>query len=234
MKPYYEHAGIVIYLGDCREILPQLEPVNLILADPPYGIGYRHGAEKGPNASKFNNCPIVGDDIPFDPDFIISMNVPAILWGGNNYATRLPNSGGWLIWDKRVGTVVNDQSDCEIAWTNLFKTARVFYHVWDGFRRGPERNTPRVHPSQKPILLMKWCLGFAPEAEITLDPFMGSGTTLRAAKDLERKAIGIEIEEKYCEIAAKRLEQEVLPFDPGTPEEFQQGRLHMADEAIQE
>jgi DNA modification methylase len=70
----------------------------------------------------------------------------------------------------------------------------------------------RVHPTQKPVAVMRWCLRWASDAQIILDPFMGSGTTLRAAKDLRRKAIGIEIEEKYCEIAAKRLEQEVFDF----------------------
>ena len=75
-----------------------------------------------------------------------------------------------------------------------------------------EKDVDRDHPTQKPIALMKWCMGFVPDAQTILDPFMGSGTTLRAAKDLGRKCIGIEIEEKYCEIAVRRLNQEVLPL----------------------
>ncbi len=210
-KPYYEDESVRIYHGDCREILPLLEPVDLVLTDPPYGIGYVHGAEYGPNASKFNDMPVVGDDVPFDPrPLLVFKNI--ILWGANHYADKLPPSGGWLIWDKRCMTVVNDQSDCEMAWTNIRNTARIYYHVWDGFRRGSEKDIPRVHPTQKALGLMRWCLELQPDAHTILDPFMGSGTTLRAAKDLGRKAIGIEIEEKYCEIAAKRMSQLVLPL----------------------
>lgn len=212
MKPYYDHAGIQIFHGDCREILPTLPKVDLVLTDPPYGVNYIHGAVLGPNASKFNNCPVVGDDEPFDPAFLLGYD-RLILWGGNHFADRLPPSAGWLVWDKRCNTVVNDQSDCEIAWSNFLTTARLYYLVWDGFRRGGgEKNTPRQHPTQKPVDLMKWCLGFAPDSKTVIDPFMGSGSVLVAAKARGMAAVGIEIEEKYCEIAAKRLSQEVLQF----------------------
>jgi len=93
-------------------------------------------------------------------------------------------------------------AEAELAWTTRDNVIRVF----DCRRSDPDRE----HPTQKPLDLMRWCLGFFPEAQTVLDPFMGSGTTLRAAKDLGRKAIGIEIEERYCEIAAKRMAQEVL------------------------
>jgi site-specific DNA-methyltransferase (adenine-specific) len=209
MTPYYEEKGITIYHGDCREILPTLEKVDLLLTDPPYGINYKHGIAKGPNASKFDGKTIHGDDKPFDPLFLLHFE-KLILWGANNYSSRLPQSGGWFVWDKRCGSVVNDMSDCELAWTNLMNTARMFYHVWDGFRRGSQTGVDRLHPTEKPISLMKWCILQAKKADTILDPFMGSGTTLRAAKDLGRKAVGIEIEERYCEIAVKRLSQEVF------------------------
>lgn len=212
LKPYYSENGITIYHGDCREIIPQLD-AKIIVSDPPYGIGYRHGKCHGAQATKFYNetSSVHGDDKPFDPTFLLDSGATSIvLWGANNFANRLPGSGGWMVWDKRLGTVVNDHSDCELAWTNLMNTARVYYHMWDGFRRGPQTGVERVHPTEKPINLMKWCIGFIREGGAILDPFMGSGTTLRAAKDLGRQAIGIEIEEKYCEIAAKRLAQEVL------------------------
>ena len=156
-KPYYEHEGITIYHGDCRDILPELEPVDLVLTDPPYGIGYIHGAETGikTTASKLNNIPVFGDDMPFDPSIWLSFGF-VILWGANHYANRLPNSKGWLCWDKRGGTVVNDQSDCEFAWTNFLTLARLYHHMWDGFRRGPEQGIPRVHPTQKPIGLVNY------------------------------------------------------------------------------
>jgi site-specific DNA-methyltransferase (adenine-specific) len=211
MEPYYERDGIVIYHGDCREILPTLdaESIDLVLADPPYGIGYVHGDEAAKSyASKVNQTPVYGDDEPFDPAPLLRFQ-RLILWGANHYASRLPDAAGWLVWDKRCNTGQNDQSDCELAWTNVLTTARTFYHLWNGFLRDSERGW-RVHPTQKPVALMRWCLELVPDAAVALDPFMGSGTTLRAAKDLGRKAIGIEIEERYCEIAAKRLSQEVM------------------------
>ncbi len=213
VAPYYQDDSVVIFNADCRDILPLLEPgsVDLVLTDPPYGINYVHGEEHIPNASKLNGIPVIGDDKPFDPSPLMGFS-KLILWGANNYADKLPPAAGWLVWDKRCMTVVNDQSDCELAWTNIRNTARIFYHVWDGFRRGPEKGIPRVHPTQKALGLMRWCLELAPSAEIILDPFLGSGTTARAAKDLGRKCIGIEISEAYCEIAAKRMAQMVLPI----------------------
>jgi DNA modification methylase len=212
MTPYYQDDAVTIYHADCRDVLPTLGAVDLVLTDPPYGINYVHGALNGPNASAFNGVAVVGDDTPFDPSFLLQYR-RVILWGANHYADKLPPSGGWLVWDKRCNTVVNDQSDCEMAWTNIRRTTRIYYHVWDGFRRGPEKGEPRVHPTQKALGLMRWCLELAPDAGLILDPFMGSGTTLRAAKDLGRKAIGIEIEERYCEIAAKRMAQTAMALD---------------------
>lgn len=215
MKPYYEEDGITIYRGDCREILPSLDPVDLVLTDPPYGIkvdstmakqsGQQFGRAAAP---KSFYDPTNWDATPVERhllDLAISKAHRAIVWGGNYFG--LPGSPCWLVWDKVNGT--NGFADCELAWTNLDGAARMFRWMWNGMLR--ENDEPRNgHPTQKPLGLFKWCLAFA-EGDI-LDPFMGSGTTLRAAKDLGRKAIGIEIEEKYCEIAAKRLAQKVLTF----------------------
>lgn len=214
IKPYYEENGITIYHGDCREILPHLQNVDLVLTDPPYGLGEnnKRAISRGNIARPTDYGDFNWDNAPASKerlDMAILKSKKSILWGGNYF--EVPPSKGWLVWDKQNGA--SDFADCELAWTNLDQAVRIFRFLWNGMlRAGEQRGVPRVHPTQKPTELMRWCLNFAPDAEIILDPFMGSGTTLRAAKDLGRKAIGIEIEEKYCEIAVKRLAQEVLPL----------------------
>jgi site-specific DNA-methyltransferase (adenine-specific) len=207
MTPYYQDDAVTIYLGDCREILPGLEPVDLVLTDPPYGIAdiwsggsERHGWTKANNEGFLRNQW----DVKISNDLLYAVTRigrKAIVWGGNYY--DLPASRGWLIWNKPERGF--SLAEAELAWTNIDMVVRVF----DGHRS----DNGREHPTQKPLALMKWCLERVSTAKTVLDPFMGSGTTLRAAKDLGRKAIGIEIEEKYCEIAAKRMSQEVLNFN---------------------
>ena len=215
VKPYFTDSTgtITIFHGDCRELLPSLK-ADVVVTDPPYGVNERT-ARRTNGRSKLAVCndfaPVFGDDAPFDPTPWLAW--PCILWGANHFADKLPPSPSWLVWDKREGQGSNDNADCEIAWTNLGGPARLFRHYWNGMLRASERGDPRQHPTQKPVALMAWCIKHANMPDgVILDPFMGSGTTLRAAKDLGRRAIGIEIEEKYCEIAARRLAQEVLPF----------------------
>ena len=206
-EPYYQDDACTIYHGDCRELLPLIEPVDLVLTDPPYGIadvwkgGSGHGWSKASLAQPLRNS---WDGQPPDPDTLarcVDAGRAAVIWGGNYFG--LPPSRGWLVWNKpeRGFTL----AEAELAWTNRDSVIR----VGDFPRSDPDRE----HPTQKPIKLMRWCVSLFPDAQTILDPFMGSGTTLRAAKDLGRKAIGIEIEERYCEIAAKRLAQAVLPLE---------------------
>lgn len=205
MKPYYDHNGITIYHGDCLEIMPQLEPVDLIVTDPPWGVncvrGYNERTKK----------PIFGDDKR--PDISWMGQKKAIVWGGNLFAHQLPISSGWLVWYKYVQDYAPN-SQCELAWTNVVKTIRFFQRQFTGFMCNSDGG--KQHSAQKPISLMKWCLSFC-EDGLVCDPYMGSGTTIVAAKAMNRQAIGIEIEEKYCEIAARRLAQEVLPFGSNHP-----------------
>lgn len=218
MTPYYDHAGITIYHGDCGDILPHLPPVDLVLTDPPYGIAYNPGGRgRGwtRGVKTFSEKDLIHDDNkPFNPEHLLALEVDLILWGANHFADKLPAKPSWLVWDKRQEGLSNDFADCEMAWCSMGFPARMFRHLWYGAFRKSERGERRLHPTQKPLALMKWCLSFVENGETVLDPYAGSGTTLVAAKELGRKAIGIEIEEKYCEIAAKRLSQEVFEFQP--------------------
>lgn len=193
-KPYYESAGITIYNADCKQVLPFLSRVDVLLTDPPYGID-ADNRDKEPPPRWFLEAAQDTAQV-------------AILWGGNYYG--LPASSCWLVWDKDNGET--DFADCELAWTNMHRAVRKFKWRWNGMlqEQAGDKKEPRVHPTQKPTALMRWCLSLVPEAKTVLDPFMGSGTTLVAARLEGRKAIGIEISERYCEAAVKRLAQKTL------------------------
>lgn len=204
-EPYYCEDGITIYHGDCREILPHIE-ADMVVTDPPYGIALDTSSRCDwlPDHE-----PVAGDDEPFDPGHLVALGLPTILWGANHYASRLPDSRGWLAWDKATRNGLDlKQAEVEFAWSNFISRPRAFRHMWSGAFRDSERGT-RYHPTQKPVALMAWCLSLVPDmyGDLVLDPYMGSGPTLRAAKDLGRRAIGIELEERYCEIAVQRLAQ---------------------------
>ncbi len=209
-KPYYEHAGITIYNADCREVIPGLPKVDLVLTDPPYGISYDASHSKYLNGVDRGSAE--WDIGPFDPSPVLVLGLPTIMWGGNCFSSSLPPSVGWLCWVKtaRDGADIR-QADMELAWTNCIKRPRVFHHLWIGAYRASESGFRNWHPTQKPEALMRWCLTLV-ESSSVLDPYMGSGTTLVAAKAAGLTAIGIEIDESYCEVAAKRLRQEVFSF----------------------
>lgn len=215
MNPYCQHGGVTIYHGNCREILPALPKADLVLTDPPYGLGEnaRRVASRGRSSAITDYGDFDWDTEPASAEEIaltLRAAVLAIIWGGNYFG--LQPSRGWLVWDKLNS---GDFADGELAWTNLPTAVRIFRFRWNGMiRDGEARGFPRVHPTQKPIELMTWCLSFVPQAQVVLDPFAGSGTTLIAAKNLGRRVIGIELNERYCEIAAKRLSQEVFDFSP--------------------
>lgn len=218
MKPYYEDDNCTIYHGDCREILPTLPTPDLLLADPPYGVNYVVSEQVvgvgNRRITMGGKPPVHGDDKPFDPSHLVTFD-RCVLFGANHYSDKLPVSGGWLVWDKTGGGrgPNNSFADVEIAWTNLRRTPVIKHHLWKGLVRDSEAGQRVLHPTQKPVALMAWIIAeWTEPGDLIIDPYCGSGPTLRAAKDLGRKAIGIEIEERYCEIAAKRLAQEVLPL----------------------
>uniref|UniRef100_A0A6M3K330 Putative methyltransferase n=1 Tax=viral metagenome TaxID=1070528 RepID=A0A6M3K330_9ZZZZ len=209
MKPYYDHGGITIYNCDCMDILPELEPVDLVLTDPPYGIadkwvgGFsnKHGWSNAHKQKRLRNSWDISPSHKVF-DLILKLSKYQIIWGGNYFS--LPISRCWLVWNKPERGF--SLSEAELAWTNADNIVR----VCDSNRHSDTRE----HPTQKPVKLMKWCmsLSWTKNVKTILDPFVGSGTTLVAAKELGRKAMGIDKEEQYCEIAARRLSQEVFPF----------------------
>lgn len=213
MTPYLQRNGITIYNANCADVLPSLGRFDLALTDPPYGIG--ETSDKQASRGKLANVRDYGthdwDLRPPSPVLIRSIIDAAkhtILWGGNYF--DVPPSSCWLVWDKDNSG--SDFADCELAWTSLSRAVRKFRWRWNGMlqeRRG-RHHEARVHPTQKPLALMRWCLGLCPAAQTVLDPFMGSGTTLVAAQLEGRSAVGIDMCEQYCEAAAKRLEQQVL------------------------
>jgi hypothetical protein len=218
MKPYYESGGITIYHGDAAQVLPFLVGSDLLLTDPPYGIGASSKAFCNPKkrGSAVTASTDYGDDA-WDseppPSWLLEMARSKgrwqVIFGGNFYA--LPPARCILVWDKDNGA--NEYADCELAWTNLEKPVRKLKWRWQGMlqEHGGIHKETRWHPTQKPVEVMKWALSQAPEdVKTILDPFMGSGTTLVACKELGRQAIGIEREERYCEAAVKRLAQEQL------------------------
>lgn len=180
-----------------------------VVSDPPYGIGYargRGGKGKQRHRSGLNDeRPLVGDDRPFDPEPWLAY--PAILWGANHYAPRLPH-GRWLAWNK-LGTMEpwDNFSDVEFAWQNRRAADRIFSLLWKGLAQGEkEGNGERWHPTQKPVSLMKWCIGHVEDTRSTiLDPYMGSGTTGVAAVRLGRKFVGVEIDPAFFEVAVRRI-----------------------------
>lgn len=210
MTPYYgDGKGIVIYNGDCRDVLPTLGRFDLLLTDPPYGLGYdghaqdfstrAHGARKGFDFDGWDG------QVPDNLGQCMAAADAHVIWGGNYFTSQLPGTRGWLVWDK--GQSGLSQSDCELAYSSREGSLRRLV-----LNRVALLKDGTSHPTQKPVCLMRWCLSFFPDAETVLDCYMGSGTTLVAAKLEGRSATGIEISEKYCEIAANRLRQGVLDF----------------------
>jgi site-specific DNA-methyltransferase (adenine-specific) len=196
--------------GDCLEILPTLAPVDAVVTDPPYGHGYKSNAcclvEKGGWTPTKGPQPLEWNEEPFDPSPWLKFPI-VVLWGANHFASKLPDSPSWLVWDKRDGVGENNLSDCEMAWCNVGGSARLKRHLWMGLCRDSEIGQ-HLHPTQKPCAVMMWTIEKAkvPEGATVLDPFMGSGTTGVACERLGRKFIGIEKERRYFDIACKRIE----------------------------
>lgn len=195
--------------GDCLEVLPTLPRVDAVVTDPPYGIGEAAGKNKSrvqlAAPQDYGNDAWDNDPVSADLMRLVIASAPsAIVFGGNYYA--MPPSSCWLVWDKDN---TGDFADCELAWTNLKKAVRRLKWRWNGMlqENGGRFKETRVHPTQKPVPVMRWCithLGLPPGSTI-LDPFCGSGSTGVAALQEGMNFIGIEKEAKYVEIARRRI-----------------------------
>ena len=209
VTPYYDEDGITIYLGDNRTLLASMPKCDLLLTDPPYGLKW--------SGTGFKKQPLLNhreaaewDEKPDRETLKAAMELckGRVVWGGNYLSDMLPPCEGPLIWDKMTGN--NSFADGEMAWSDIVGTMRIFRHQWCGAFKDSERGERSVHPTQKPVALMSWCISKAKDPKIILDPWMGSGTTLVAAKERGLRAIGIEANETYCKLAVARLAQGVL------------------------
>lgn len=209
-------GSCTLYLGDYRDVLPGLQGVTAIVADPPYGNDYRQKRSRDKLVKPdTTHAPIVGNAEPFDPGPLLQAAPVVVLWGANYYADKLPANGKWLVWDKREGTTPDDGADVELAWTNLRGVPRMHRQLWRGIcRRGEEnvsRGAKKLHPNQKPVALMDWCLRQAGVGAdgLVVDTHMGSGTTALACLRRGVPFVGIEIDPVHFQTAVQRLQNEL-------------------------
>jgi site-specific DNA-methyltransferase (adenine-specific) len=189
-----------LYLGDCRDILPTLGKVDAVVTDPPYGIGFAAQPTRYQRANGMER-KAWDDDRPQDVvDALRRLCPRVVVWGGNYF--ELPPTRGWLVWSK-AGNAPS-MADLEMAWTSIDMNARSFEKSVKSASLEKNLQTA-AHPSQKPVALMEWSIGFVPGSGPVLDPFMGSGTTGVACTNLRRPFVGIEVEPTYFDIACRRI-----------------------------
>lgn len=197
-------GNCTLYLGDCAEIMPTLGRVPAVVTDPPYGIDY---GKQGSFSASHGWGPW-RENVTWDAerppreifDAMRACSKHQIIWGGNYFTDYLPPTMQWLVWDK--GQRNFSLADGEFAWSSQQKAARIFTYA-----RSKAKQDGKEHPTQKPIALMEWCLGFVKDAHTILDPFMGSGTTGVACVKAGRSFIGIERESSYFDIACRRIDK---------------------------
>lgn len=190
-----------------EEVYPKLG-----LHDPPYGINISRtigdGVQWGNAATKRNKFDkLRNDDRPFDPSKVLTSSEVVVIWGANHFADKLPASAAWICWDKRVDMASNDFSDCELAWINVGNRAIMIRHRWNGMIRDSERGESRLVMTQKPVVVIAQVVEmFTTENDAVADWFAGSGTTLVACEQLNRRCYAMEIEPKICDKIVHRWE----------------------------
>ena len=225
MVPYWTSTdgAIVVYCARWEDVVAagcvDVPRVALVHADPPYGLGMKHARKpegvryrpkgsclaSGGRGREWEN--VVGDDEPFDPAGLLALSRPSVLWGGNHFASRLPDSAAWFLWDKRGDMEPNDGSDGEAAWTNIGGSLRIFRHHWRGVLRASEQDARHLHPTQKPVALSTWVFQRAKirRGDLVFVPYGGSGPDLPAARAAGLRVIACDVESWCCDTAIARL-----------------------------
>jgi len=203
---------VELHLGDCLEVMKSIpdKSVDAVITDPPYGMGLNtdwRGMKRWKGEAHVYD-PIIGDDSHFDPAPFLEVGRVHIFWGAQYFCHSLPETGGWLVFNKRGNGKPSAIcfGDCELGWCDVGQSVRMYSQMWHGVARWSTEG--RLHPTQKPIGLMKWCIErYTHEGDTVLDPFMGSGTTGVACVQTGRNFIGIEIDPTYFAIAERRIRE---------------------------
>lgn len=206
------HLSATLILGDCLDVTDELDGVQYVVSDPPYGMGYKRSGNSKNSISTTGKVwteTIEGDDQPFDPSPWLRW--PCAFTGAHWFYDRLPAGGTIHTWDKRGPYDAIDQADCDQIWCSLRKPSRKLECVWRGLCRKTEVNDPIIHPTQKPVMVMAWMMERleVPQGATVLDPYMGSGTTGIACVRTGRNFVGIEKDPKHFATALARLEAEM-------------------------
>ena len=228
-------GNATLYLGDCMEYMRGLEDnaFDLIIADPPYGIGESGATNKsrGKLAIAKDYKPFSGEDKePASKEYFnelrrVSKN--QIIWGANHFIDRIGKSSPcWIVWDKENS---GDFADCELAYTSFKTAVRQFKFKWNGMLQGDMADKEiRIHPTQKPVALYQWLLNnYAKPGQRILDTHLGSGSSAIAANRLDFEFTGIEIDKYYFEGACERIREEDKQLNLFKPEIFEQTNFNL-------
>jgi len=214
-------SAITLINDDCYMLLKSWPEDAVIMTDPPYGVGFNYGVNRsrkmglvwGRKLERNRGWrKIHGDEKPFNPQPFLRFKT-VCLWGANNFASRLPDSRGWLVWDKAGDMASCSFGDVELAWTSIDMSTRIHHQIWRGVVREGEENVAngnKFHPAQKPVALLMWTLrtcGITKDC-LVIDPFMGSGSMGVACHRLGLPYLGVEIDPEYYSIAVDRLKRE--------------------------
>ncbi len=196
--------------GDARRLPIDPKLIDAIVSDPPYGISYTYGpsSRKGICTTwKPSSKPIAGDDEPFNPTPWLAFPNVAFT-GAQWFYDRLPAGGSLHCWDKRGEYKPLDQADSDMVWINKRHTSRIFHLAWRGICRDSEAQQRFVHPTQKPVALMRWIMSLLrlKPNSLICDPYCGSGSTAIAAEQEGHRFIGLDLDREYLEIAKHRID----------------------------